>query len=236
MKVGVNQPNFFSWLGYFDLLDTVDVFIVLDNVLFGNKPKFINRNFIVNKQGNLIPLTLSIKHCSKTSLINECIILKDKNYLSHLNIIKENYKNSLYFKEVFSLVEEIYDFPSEVLSEFNVNLITKTFYFIFNKHLKIKIASKDFAKKDDSNEEYFIRISNNLNCTDYFTFENGFKNSLYNPKNFNKNNIKFHYQSYIHPEYKSKNFVKFASVLDLLFNDYPNSNNIIRSGRNWIEV
>ena len=74
MKIGINQPNFFSWLGYFDLLDTVDIFVVLDNVLFGNKPKRINRNYIVNKSGKLVPLTLSIKHNSKTSLINECII------------------------------------------------------------------------------------------------------------------------------------------------------------------
>lgn len=236
MNIGVNQPNFFSWLGYYDLLDTVDIFIVLDNVLFGNKPKLINRNFIVNRHRNLIPLTLSIRHDSKISLINQCIIIKDKNYLSHLNIIKENYKNSPYFKEVFSLLEEIYDFPSNILSEFNINLITKTFYFIFNRHLKIKIASKDFAKKDNTNEDYFIRISNNLNCKNYFTFENGFKNNLYNPKNFKKNNINFHYQSYLHPEYNNKNFVKFASILDLLFNDLPNSSKVIRSGRNWIKV
>ena len=127
MKIGINQPNFFSWFGYFDLLDTVDIFVVLDNVLFGNKPKRINRNFIVNKNGKLVPLTLSIKHNSKTSLINECIIIKDKNYLSHLNIIKEYYRDAPYFKKVMSLIEEIYDYPSVNLSEFNTNLIKKIF-------------------------------------------------------------------------------------------------------------
>ena len=127
MKVGINQPNFFFWLGYFDLLDTVDIFVVLDNVLFGNKPKRINRNFIINKNGKLIPLTLSIKHNSKTSLINECIIVKDKNYLSHLNIIKEHYKTARYYNEVISLVEEIYDFPSNILSEFNIMLDLSSF-------------------------------------------------------------------------------------------------------------
>ena len=236
MKIGINQPNFFSWLGYFDLLDSVDVFVVLDNVLFGNKPKRINRNFIVNRNGDLIPLTLSIKHNSKTSLINECIVIKDKNYLSHLNIIKEYYKAAPYYKEVLSLVEEIYDYPSNILSEFNTNLIKKIFFIIFKKEIKIKMASKDFSNKENNNESYFIKIANFLNCTDYYTFQNGFKNNLYNPDHFKKNNINFYYQSYAHPEYHKQNFVKFASVLDLLFYNLPKSSTIIRSGRNWIKV
>lgn len=236
MKIGINQPNFFSWLGYFDLLDTVDIFVVLDNVLFGNKPKRINRNYIVNKSGKLVPLTLSIKHNSKTSLINECIIIKDKNYLSHLNIIKEYYRDAPYFKKVMSLIEEIYDYPSVNLSEFNTNLIRKIFFLIFNKKINIKLASKDFNNKEYNNEDYFIKISRSLNCKEYFTFQNGFKNKLYDPNNFNKNDIAFYYQSYVHPEYNKKNFVKYASILDLLFYDYPNSKNIIRSGRNWVKV
>ncbi len=236
MKIGINQPNFFSWLGYFDLLDTVDIFVVLDNVLFGNKPKRINRNFIVNKNGKLVPLTLSIKHNSKTSLINECIIIKDKNYLSHLNIIKEYYRDAPYFKKVMSLIEEIYDYPSVNLSEFNTNLIKKIFFLIFNKEIQIKLASKDFNNKEYNNEDYFIKISRSLNCKEYFTFQNGFKNKLYDPNNFNKNDIAFYYQSYMHPKYNKKNFVKYASILDLLFYDYPNAKDIIRSGRNWIKV
>ena len=236
MKIGINQPNFFSWLGYFDLLDTVDIFVVLDNVLFGNKPKRINRNFIVNKNGKLVPLTLSIKHNSKTSLINECIIIKDKNYLSHLNIIKEYYRDAPYFKKVMSLIEEIYDYPSVNLSEFNTNLIKKIFFLIFNKEIQIKLASKDFNNKEYNNEDYFIKISRSLNCKEYFTFQNGFKNKLYDPNNFNKNDIAFYYQSYLHPKYNKKNFVKYASILDLLFYDYPNAKDIIRSGRNWIKA
>ncbi len=236
MKIGINQPNFFSWLGYFDLLDTVDIFVVLDNVLFGNKPKRINRNFIVNKNGKLVPLTLSIKHNSKTSLINECIIIKDKNYLSHLNIIKEYYRDAPYFKKVMSLIEEIYDYPSVNLSEFNTNLIKKIFFLIFNKEIQIKLASKDFNNKEYNNEDYFIKISRSLNCKEYFTFQNGFKNKLYDPNNFNKNDIAFYYQSYMHPKYNKKNFVKYASILDLLFYDYPNAKDIIRSGRNWIKA
>ena len=156
--------------------------------------------------------------------------------MHNLNIIKEYYRDAPYFKKVMSLIEEIYDYPSVNLSEFNTNLIRKIFFLIFNKKINIKLASKDFNNKEYNNEDYFIKISRSLNCKEYFTFQNGFKNKLYDPNNFNKNDIAFYYQSYVHPEYNKKNFVKYASILDLLFYDYPNSKNIIRSGRNWVKV
>ena len=34
MKVAICQPTYLPWLGYFDLIDQVDVFILLDDVQF----------------------------------------------------------------------------------------------------------------------------------------------------------------------------------------------------------
>ena len=46
IKVAIQQPNFFPWLGYFECIDIVDIYVFLDDVAFGSKPKRMNRNFI----------------------------------------------------------------------------------------------------------------------------------------------------------------------------------------------
>ena len=38
-KAAIHQPNFFPWLGYFECIDNVDVYVFLDDVSFGSKPK-----------------------------------------------------------------------------------------------------------------------------------------------------------------------------------------------------
>ena len=32
MKIAINQPTYFPWLGYFDLIDQVDTYIFYDDV------------------------------------------------------------------------------------------------------------------------------------------------------------------------------------------------------------
>ena len=51
IKVAVQQPNFFPWLGYFECIDLVDIYVFLDDVAFGSKPKRMNRNYICGKNG-----------------------------------------------------------------------------------------------------------------------------------------------------------------------------------------
>ena len=102
---------------------------------------------------------------------------------------------------------------------------TKNRVLIYGSEIKSILEYKDY--KSEIDKEALV---------EYFTFQNGFKNKLYDPHNFNKNDIAFYYQSYMHPKYNKKNFVKYASILDLLFYDYPNAKDIIRSGRNWIKA
>ena len=45
MRVAISQPTYLPWLGYFDLIDQVDRFVVLDNVQF-EKQSWQQRNRI----------------------------------------------------------------------------------------------------------------------------------------------------------------------------------------------
>ena len=161
MKTAVNQPTFFSWLGYFELINYVDNFVFLDNVPFGNKPKRINRNLIADEQGEEINISASITKLNSSTLIKDCRIVFDKNFDKSKNLILEVYKNSEYYKEVSWFIFDIYSFKSNNLAEFNMNLIKKICNLIDIK-CQFYQASKDFDFKDQlTNSEYTIKLQTN---------------------------------------------------------------------------
>ena len=51
LKVAIHQPNYLPWIGFFDKLDQVDKFVLLDKANH-SKSGFINRNKIKTPQGS----------------------------------------------------------------------------------------------------------------------------------------------------------------------------------------
>ena len=102
MKIAVNQPNYIPWLGYFDLIDTVEKFIFLDDVEY-TRNSVISRNKISNQAGVSRWLSLSLNKTFfhdlilEKSIINGCLN-------SHLNIISDYYRKSPYYKEVLDFL------------------------------------------------------------------------------------------------------------------------------------
>jgi hypothetical protein len=50
MRLAITQPNFMPWLGYFELLDYVDVWVSLDNVQL-SRGSFVLRNRVRRPDG-----------------------------------------------------------------------------------------------------------------------------------------------------------------------------------------
>lgn len=69
MKLAIMQPYFFPYLGYFQLIASVDKFVVLDDVHYVNKG-WINRNRIWNN-GAPAWLTMPLRKASQNRLIRE---------------------------------------------------------------------------------------------------------------------------------------------------------------------
>ena len=97
MKVGIMQPYFFPYIGYWQLINAVDKFVIYDDVNF-IKGGWINRNkILVNGQARYI--NLQMHKASQNKLINEIEVLGNKVYNKKLlKNIESSYKSTVFCK------------------------------------------------------------------------------------------------------------------------------------------
>jgi len=233
MKIAIMQPYFFPYIGYFQLMKYVDIFVVYDNIKY-TKKGWINRNRILfNGKEELF--TIPIKKGSDFLNIDERFLsdnaLQMKN--KFLKKIELSYKNAPYYNDVFSIIKEciLYD---------KINL----FSYIFNSLIKIRenlnlntefiISSKLNIDHALTKQDKVIEICRCLNATDYINSYGGI--DLYSREQFEKNNLKLSFlkTNYIKYHQFYNDFVSSLSIIDvMMFNskkeisNYMNDFNLV---------
>lgn len=122
-KIAISQSNYIPWKGYFDLINSVDVFVFYDVVQY-TKNDWRNRNkLIIN--GRPTWQTIPVYHESLQQKINETFVSNLKWSSKHLRSIEQNYSKAPSFNSAFPLLECLYSSLSEEkkLSKINTKLI-----------------------------------------------------------------------------------------------------------------
>ncbi len=235
IKCAIMQPTYNPWIGYFDLMDKVDVFVYLDNVQLVKRSWHV-RNRIKTPQGELF-LTIPIKKqkSRKDSLIKDALLNDEENWrYKHLKSIEINYKKAKYFDIVFPFLEGIIDNNIKYLGDFNINMIEKIKYAIGINTQTLRSSDIPFIKgKRDS---LLAKICKYLNANIYISPQGS---SIYierdNPGGeIVKHGIELFYHNYEHPVYNQLygKFIPYMGIIDLLFNEgFQNALEIIRKGR-----
>ncbi|MCD4832931.1 MAG: WbqC family protein [Bacteroidales bacterium] len=149
MKLAIMQPYFFPYIGYFQLINSVDKYILYDNLAF-IKEAWINRNYILNKSSykkNYVIVPLEKKSSNKK--ISEIKIFNHYDWRKKiLNALYLNYNHAINFDQTYILIEKLVNYETEYLSEFNKNSIIKICDYL---QIKTKISC---------NEGYFNEVEN----------------------------------------------------------------------------
>jgi hypothetical protein len=124
MKVAIMQPYFFPYIGYFQLIESVDLFIVYDNIKY-TKKGWINRNRIQNA-GREAAITLPVKHAPDHLDIREREIAGDFARDKLLSRIAEAYRRAPYFGDNFPLLSRIVENREANLFRYLYDSIVKT--------------------------------------------------------------------------------------------------------------
>lgn len=217
MITSIMQPYFLPYLGYFQLIELSDVFVVYDNIQY-TKKGWINRNrFLLNETPSVF--TVPVKRDSHLLDINRRYLIDD--YLKYnkktLNKISQSYKNAPNFKKTMPLIESIFLYnQSNNLFDFIYNSILEV---IKHLNIKTKIIKSSEISIENSNlksAERVIDLCKLLKTNTYVNPIGGI--DLYDKNYFSQNNINllFHKMDDIDYHQFSKNFEPYLSIIDLM--------------------
>ncbi len=230
MKIAISQPAYLPWLGYFDLIDQVDVFVLLDCVQF-EKQSWQHRNRIKTPTG-LQWLTVPVLYKGYFGQRISEVLIRDADFTrNHLRAIELNYRRTRYFEQYFA------DLAGVLQTSCDKKLLDLTHNLIlwFSRILGVKtpIVLASGLGGQGKRSELLVSLCRSLDAQYYLS---PFGSAAYLVSDlplFDNVGINVGFQHYEHPQYRQSfpPFVSHASVLDLVFNEGPDSLAILRNGR-----
>ncbi len=231
MRVAISQPTYLPWLGYFDLIDQVDNFILLDDAQFG-KQSWDQRNRIKSPGGPQWVTVPVMTHGRLGQRLCDVEISDPQFWEKQLRAIEVSYGRAQFFDVYFPHVKELHSAAHSKLVDLNLQLIH---WIVRELGLSTPMVRSSSLTVEGKRSERLVSMCKLTGATDYVSP----RTALYLLEDlpiFEANGIRVWFHNYTHPEYKQRfpPFFPYASVLDLLFNEGPRSLEIIRSGRGQV--
>jgi WbqC-like protein family len=220
MRLAIMQPYFMPYIGYLQLMNAVDKFIMYDDVNYINKG-WINRNrILVNGQEYLF--TIPLQEASQNKLINEIYLSNDPKWRGKLlKTIEQAYKKAPFYLSAFEVTEKIINFEAEKVSDWIANS-----FGILTKYLGIETqiipSSAIYQNTHLKAQERILDICQLEKTQQYINPIGGtelYEKSIFEEKGIQLNFIKS--KPVVYPQFKNE-FVPWLSIIDsMMFNEVP---------------
>lgn len=226
-KVGIMQPTYLPWVGYFEMIAASDVFIFLDDVQFSKK-SWQQRNRIKGANG---PFWLTIPVQQRNGPFQKIQEVRIDNATAwqkkHLKSIEIAYIKSPHLAIYLHALRAVYEQEWTFLADFNIALISMLMATL-DIHTPT-IRSSSMGVTVDGNEK-IIELCRKVEADELY--DTAGARVFIDDELFAQAGITVTYQDYAHPEYRQPHgdFVSHMSIIDLLLSEGGNSLSIIRSG------
>jgi WbqC-like protein family len=222
--VGILQPGYLPWLGFFEQWHRCDIFVLYDDVQF-EKGSWRNRNRIKTASGVqwlTVPVLLKGQRFPliKDVRINHATGWQKK----HVNALLQNYSRASYFEQYGDGLFSILNRSWKYLLDLNLEML-----HWLGDQLGITTPvtlSSELGVAGDSVQR-LIDIIRFLGGKRFYEGSSG--RNYIDPSIFEKAGITVQFQDYSHPRYSQRygEFISHLSIIDLLFNCGTDSLNII---------
>jgi hypothetical protein len=226
MKAAILQSNYIPWKGYFDLMNSADVFIIYDEVQY-TKNDWRNRNKIKTANG-LMWLTIPVKQEKLSQRIIDTQVSNNEWRKKHWTSISMSYSRSSYFGHYRSLFEDLYLNSSETF----LSRINYDFFVAINEILGIdtKLMWSNELNLVEGKSERLVDLCKKVGADEYISGPAA-KDYLQTDL-FEKQKIKVSWMDYSgYTEYRQlyPPFEHGVSILDLIFNEGPGASRFLKS-------
>lgn len=220
MKVALMQPYFFPYLGYFQLINSVDEFVIFDNAQYVRR-SWMNRNRILNEHKESSYLTVPVSKAPRETKIKDIVINQHVNWQEKIFCKLRIYKNAPYYPQVVEFLNDCFQTSNTHLSELNTTLLKKT-CDLLRIDTDITILSERLPAIESANraDEWGIKVSKALHATTYINAIGG--RDLYCQQKYQDHGlvIKFIKPNLFSYKQFDQQFVPGLSIIDvLMFND-----------------
>ena len=213
MKIGIMQPYFFPYIGYFQLIKSVDVFVVYDNIKY-TKKGWINRNRML-QNGKDVMFSIPLKNASDSLDVCERELSTDFNRDKLLNQFKGVYRRAPYFEQTYLLVENIVRHKDRNLFRYLHNSIVATCNYL-GIDTDIKISSEIAIDHSLKNQDKVLALCEALGANTYINAIGGME--LYTKETFfdKRMDLKFIKSKPFEYNQLGVEFVPWLSIIDVM--------------------
>jgi hypothetical protein len=226
----IMQPTYLPWIGYFDLLDQADVFVVFDDAQF-SKQSWHQRNRIRTSQG-LQWLTVPVRRSGRFPFaIREAEILRDGHFPGdHLRAFELSYRRAPYFETYFPRLRRILEADLSSLCDLNLRLIA---WLAEELGIQARFETNTALGGQGARSDLMLDICRRVNAQICLS---PIGSAAYLAEEFDpagSPDLELRFQHYEHPTYRQcfEPFLPYASAIDLLFNTGGDALAVMRSGR-----
>ena len=225
-KVAILQSNYIPWKGYFDIIGSVDAFVLYDDMQY-TKNDWRNRNKIKTQNG-LQWLSIPVRQESLHQKINETKITDPKWNINHWRSISQSYAKAPFFKVYKERFEALFlEAKSEYISDINR-------HFIEAINAMLGITTKIYDSREfvlaEGKSERLLALCQELGATTYLSGPAA--RDYLDEKIFRDAGMNVEWMDYSgYAEYHQlfPPFEHGVSVIDLILNEGENAKNFLKS-------
>ena len=217
--IAIMQPYFFPYIGYWQLINAVDRFVIYDDVNYIVRG-WVNRNRILIN-GCPTYISVPLQQASQNKKICEIDLQPSLNWRAKLvKMIEITYRKMPHFDEVFPTIEELILYETDNLSDYLANQL-QTLSTFMGINTEFVVSSRCYRNNKFIGQERILDICKREKATAYINPKRGL--TLYNYEAFQSAGIDLRLISMRSLNYRQRTtgFIPYLSIIDALMEVGP---------------